>query len=207
MENQVKSFNPVNQNTLSARLKKLLQERDISVSTFAKELGVSRQTAHKWLKDNYIHPKSLAKIAKHLDTSYSWLSLGAESGENPPEYNPCKECDLKEKMITEYRESHQSLLDLNFHLQTVTLISEEQFANSAQIQTEPLKRFINRVSQDCRDQFHTFYQGLKNKRHESLVVSLQLNNHDVPEDYLLTTISICGHHCALISIRPKPTDT
>ena len=204
MTTEVKSFNPSSQSTLSARLKQLLNERDLSVSSFAQELGVSRQTAHKWLKDNYIHPKSLAKIAKHLDTPYSWLSLGAESGENPPEYNPCKECDLKEEMITKYRKKNQALIDFNFHLHTATLISHGQLGNNTKIQAEPLQAFIDRVSPDSRAQFQTFYQGLQNKKHESLEISLKLNNDADSEDFLLTTISICGHHCALIGISEKP---
>lgn len=204
---EVKNYNPPSQSTLSARLKQLLNERDLSISRFAQELGVSRQTAHKWLKDGYIHPKSLAKIASHLDASYNWLSLGTESGEQPPEYNPCKECDLKEDIISKYRKKNQALLDLNFHLQTVNLFSHGQLEHGSQIHHEPLQAFIDRISPSNRNQFHSFYQGLQNKKHETLELPLTLSDNQNPDDYLLTTISICGHHCALIGLDKKTPST
>ncbi|WP_448555495.1 helix-turn-helix domain-containing protein [Thalassotalea montiporae] len=62
----------------SSRLKKLLAERNISISQLSRLTNISRQSIYKWFATDNISSHSLTKLARSLAVDEDWLRYGTK---------------------------------------------------------------------------------------------------------------------------------
>ena len=63
----------------SSRLKKLLAERNMTISQLSRLTNISRQSIYKWFATDNISSNSLTKLARSLAVDEDWLKYGTKS--------------------------------------------------------------------------------------------------------------------------------
>ena len=96
------------------RIESLIKERGQSIQGFALSYGVSRQTAHKWIKGQALTHQRILDLGRHFDVEPSWLLLGGGEKRRHDEDSICDDCDLRKDTIRRGAKEAEFVLEYDF---------------------------------------------------------------------------------------------
>lgn len=143
--------------TLGDRIQHLLKQQGLSVAYLAKQLGLSRQSCYKWLRNNQISDKNLYRVAELLGVSPQWLKFGVadSSGCNPGCDGKCYiNCGLKQRFLEEI-ERRELVWELCLERKTLAWSGDSQrhLGLTPDVMPTTVAELVACISADYRDIF------------------------------------------------------
>ena len=181
------------------RLDTLIKESGKSIQSFAADFGVSRQTAHKWVKGQALTHQRILDLSQHFNVEPSWLLLGSGEKRQPgtPEY--CETCELKMDVIERGIDNAEFVFEYNFKEARFIRYQRSDSKETTSLDFD-LSEFLSRIPKDYAHIAERIKDIFENKTFTG-VIYLPIKTGDGFRWFAFSKIGYCKGLFLLLSVN------